>query len=91
MIDNFYLLPLWLQIFYYQEDNIYIRGLLRQTNSSFNKKLFIKDFNDCYKIYQNSWYNINENYDLIGNNSIRGLILYTCNFNKYESCIKFIN
>ena len=36
-MDNYYLLPLWLQIYYGIEKNIYIRSLLRMTCKSFKK------------------------------------------------------
>ncbi len=90
-MDNFYNLPLWLQIYYQEEKNIFLRGLIRKTNSSFNKKLFKNDFYDCYRIFVLSWYNLNKNYELIADDSIQGNIIYTYNFNRYESCIKFMN
>tara|TARA_B100001093_G_C26065381_1_gene692229 strand:- start:65 stop:337 length:273 start_codon:yes stop_codon:yes gene_type:complete len=90
-MDNYYLLPLWLQIYYGIEENIYIRSLLRMTCKSFKKNLFVKDFNDCYRIFVLSWYNINKNYELIADDSINGNIIYTYNFNRYESCVKYMN
>ena len=90
-MDNFYNLPLWLQVYYEQEKNISLRGLIRKTSSYFNKKLFINDFYDCYRIFVLSWYNINKNYELIADDSIQGNITYLYNYNRYQSCIKFMN
>ena len=90
-MDNFYNLPLWLQIFYNEEKDIYLRGLIRRTNSSFNKKLFKIDFYECYRIFVLSWYNINKNYELIADDSIQGIIIYNYNYNRFQSCIKFMN
>tara|TARA_Y100000591_G_C21226623_1_gene402560 strand:- start:40 stop:312 length:273 start_codon:yes stop_codon:yes gene_type:complete len=89
-MDDYYFLPLWLQVYYNTEIDIYLRSLLRMTCKAFKKNLFIKDYYDCYRIFVFSWYNINKNYELIADDSINGNILYNYNYNRYESCIQFM-
>lgn len=70
--NMFYELPLWLQIYYYNETNIYLRSLLRMSTKKINKRLFNYDFKCCYNSFRISWYQITRNYDLITDDSEEG-------------------
>ena len=89
-MEEFYLLPLWLQIYYHNEENIFIKSNLRMATKKIPKNLLIKDWHDCYKIYVISWYNINKNYILIASEKKEDIDKYNYYLNCYNSCSLFL-
>lgn len=92
-MDSFYSAPLWLQIFFQNETNPYVRGKLRMTTEKLNNPLLLQkeDSDGARKMFRLGLYYTTLDFELIADDSEEGIRIYNYYDKVFTSAALFLN
>lgn len=92
MTDNFYNLPLWIQIYVQQDGDVIIRSQLRQTSKSLNSNNLLSnlDYISARDYQKLGWWRTNKDFILIADDSDEGIEIYNYYDNMFKSASLFL-
>ena len=78
LMAPFYLLPLWMQLYYQNENDSIRRGQMRMTTKKLCNPLLLceKDINYAKQQYKLGWYHTTRDFFMIADDSEEGIKLY---------------